>query len=123
MNTKHKNYGAIIAFINGEKIQYQMPSGKWVDIEHLKDLDFIMNYRIKPKTKTINGFEVPAPLDKQPELNTEYCIVDVNDHELYRQYRYTCDYDKLQLDRGLAFSNKEDAIKTAKAMLGIDPNS
>ena len=120
---KHKNHEFITAFINGESVQYKFASGDWCDVTNLRDLDYEVTYRMKPKTKTINGFEVPAPMDKEPGLDSKYYYADINKDEMYFSCWYTTSYDKLQFERGLCFSNKEDAIKTAKAMLGIDPNT
>ena len=77
-----------------------------------------------PETRVINGFAVPAPQTEELEYGTPYYLASSearhfhncaiwDDHEM----------DKLWLERGLAFLNAEDAIATAKAMLGIDPNS
>lgn len=75
-------------------------------------------------TRTVNGFEVPAP-EKQalydgdeyysPVLaNVDFCIKLIWDDD-------DGAFDIRLLDRGLVFLNKEDAIANAKAMLGIDP--
>lgn len=62
---------ALIALANGEKVEY-VPSGMagtkyWSDSEKTKNFtihDFYSGYwvfRLKPRTITINGIEVPAP--------------------------------------------------------------
>ena len=120
---KHRNHEFITAFINGEAVQYKFASGDWCDITNLRDLDYEVVYRMKPKTKTINGFEVPMPMDKEPEKDTPYYYPSVILESFYDASYYTSTWDERIYKRGLCFSNKEDAIKTTKAMLGIDPNT
>lgn len=77
-----------------------------------------------PKTKLVNGFEVPAPETKELEYHTGYYLASTITEHFYRDEVWNDHHnDKLWLERGLVFLNKEDAIATAKAMMGIDPNS
>jgi hypothetical protein len=76
----------------------------------------------KPKTRIINGFEVPAPETEAPK-NGERLFIAAVDIE---PYAYTCTWcanysDQLFLKRGLVFRTEEAAVANAKAMLGIDP--
>lgn len=64
---------ALIAVANGEEVQYRVNSAEWCDFN--KSMLFCpetiltginrngdnLSFRIKPKTITINGIEVPAP--------------------------------------------------------------
>lgn len=76
-----------------------------------------------PKTRTINGFEVPAPETKEPESLANYYLAVISTEDFYRGETWTgWDSDRFWLKQGLIFLNKEDAIANAKAMLGIDPN-
>ena len=118
---KHRNYEFIVAFAAGKEVEYFC--NKWHKVTDLYQLSGDTQLRMKPKTKTINGFEVPVPMDKEPKPDSKYYYADVNNDELYFSTWYTASYDKLQFKRGLCFSNKEDAIKTSRAMLGIDPNT
>jgi hypothetical protein len=74
------------------------------------------------ETRIINGFEVPAPEKKAPKHNTTYYLASPD-----MRHFHSCEswdgntVDKLWLERGLVFLTAEDAIATAKAMLGIDP--
>ena len=83
-------------------------------ISPLRDLYMVAESRV------INGIECPMPRVVPPKYGESYYVPDI----------YTADYNNLYiwnwseaakrwLDRGLVFSNKKDAIKTAKAMLGI----
>lgn len=73
-----------------------------------------------PRTCTINGFEVPAPEEVAPK--GKYYIANTLLYRLFvsSEWRNTS-CDQLRLERGLVFLSKEDAVATAKAMLGIDP--
>lgn len=78
---------------------------------------------MKPKTRIINGFEVPAPVAARPEKFDYYYAPSLQDDSFYFSYVWTEDsVDKKCLARGLVFLTKEDAIANAKAMLGIDPH-
>lgn len=84
-------------------------------------LDIISMY---PETRIINGFEVPAPEINELECDTDFYLASPITEQLYMGIIWVGNRtDKFMLNRGLVFLNKEDAIATAKAMLGIDPNS
>lgn len=75
-----------------------------------------------PKTRIINGFEVPAPETTKPERNAIYFATDVNHADMAGCREWDNDaFDTRMLERGLVFLTKEDAIANAKAMLGINP--
>jgi len=76
-----------------------------------------------PKTRVINGFDVPAPETEEPEFGTEYYLASTLNECFCVKYN-TWDGERFEvrsLERGLVFLNEEDAIANAKAMLGIDP--
>lgn len=102
---------------NGEEIEVRLgTSGDW----HSKDNNGFsthMDYRIKPKTITVNGIEVPAPLTTLEGLDTFY-LATPSHVDFYINYwaAVSC---KRWLDRGLCHKTKEAAIAHAKAMCGI----
>jgi hypothetical protein len=85
-------------------------------------------YRRKPQTVKINGFEVPAPLKEALADGDEYFIEAPNVSEFYIIEFWgggavdAEKYDQMQLHRGIAHATKEGAIASCKARLGIDPN-
>lgn len=82
-------------------------------------LDIIGMY---PKTRIINGFEVPAPETKEPECGVQFYMAAPNFILFHSSYTWDFhELNKIWLNRGLLFLDKEDAIANAKAMLGIDP--
>lgn len=76
-----------------------------------------------PKTRVINGFEVPAPETTAPDDLSVYFTPNVLIKEFYSVMPWSneCEWDKRVLSRGLVFLTKEAAIANAKAMIGIDP--
>ena len=79
---------ALIALANGEKVQLNCDIG-WCDINDFEDWDikqFTQNvakyeFRLKPRTITLNGIEVPAPFD--PEVGEEYFYLNLQRECLY----------------------------------------
>lgn len=90
------------------------------------DLD-ISYYKIKPKTITVNGFEIPEPVREELILGQYYFIpspTNFEEEDLFEDYYWDSDRnDKSFLERGVIHLTKENAIAHAKAMLGIDPNA
>lgn len=86
------------------------------------DLDIIGMCQAKP-TRIINGFEVPAPETGELNERVAYYTPVFNNNCFYREEKWAAGsvFDLRLLKRGLVFLTKEDAIATAKAMLGIDP--
>lgn len=75
-----------------------------------------------PKTRIINGFEVPAPETESLKVGDWYFCPKILCDEFCEGERWGgSSYDLRALNRGLVFLNKKDAIANAKAMLGIDP--
>ena len=64
---------ALIALANGEEVEYESING-WSHAKHLHAYEFLgmcLKFRIKPRTITINGIEVPAPFEPK---NKEQCF-------------------------------------------------
>lgn len=64
---------ALIALANGEDVEYY--KHEWMDVNRLsvRDLtssDNMYKFRLKPRTITLNGFEVPIPF--KPEIGEQY---------------------------------------------------
>lgn len=62
---------ALISLANGEEVEFKDGMNKWENIKHHMNLDLSMfltapewmSFRLKPRTITINGIEVPAPFE------------------------------------------------------------
>lgn len=82
-------------------------------------------YRLKPKTKIINGVEIPD-LSFTPKVDEDYFVVDLTLNCLYDMYMClgsSYNYTKLLVERGLVYpyteEGKQAAILHAKALLNI----
>lgn len=81
---------ALIALANGEEVQGNIGS-EWVDItvdQKLSIKSFIIEtndygdavkFRLKPRTITLNGIEVPAPFEPK-EFEDCYMLTDLYEH-------------------------------------------
>ena len=100
-------------------------AGVWFDTNgDVKLLTSHIKYRIKPRTITVNGFEVPEPIRAKPSVGDEYFLASPSDVGMHYCTLWSDDeYENCRLSRGLCHATQEAAIAHAKAMLGIDPNS
>lgn len=74
------------------------------------------------KTISVNGFEVPAPMERPLEDRTWYYVPSLTVDAFYCELAWYGDgMDRLALERGLAHTTEEAAVAHAKAMLSIDP--
>jgi len=72
---------ALIALASGEEVEFKDSVDKWENIKHHMNLDLSMflntpdwmKFRLKPRTITINGIEVPAPFEPK-EGETYWCF-------------------------------------------------
>ena len=107
---------------NGEEIEYSPKKGVWYNFKNEENdvlsFDYWGEYRIKPKTITVNGTEVPAPLTTLEGLDTFYLAVPSN-MDFYVNFATSFNCNKDWLERGLCHKTKEAAIAHAKAMCGI----
>lgn len=83
---------ALIALANGEKVEYKEVSGTWRDAS-LLTVNTILNFddgcllfRLKSRTITINGIEVPAPF--KPKEGNECFILDVESEDGFYRFVY-----------------------------------
>ena len=88
-----------------------------------------LDYRRKPQTVTVNGFDVPKPLENI-EAGQVVWFSDPTLTDWAGEDRFVSDagwpargvaWQKMLKERKLYHANKEDAVAYAKAMAGIDP--
>lgn len=122
---------ALIAHLQGEKVECKAIDSKWSDFVEcfgyismgkLRDFgDAGWEFRLAPRTITVNGREVPEPVKGKPIRNSDYYCVCLDGNELFCISSWTDhEVDVLRLQRGLIHLTKEAAIAHAKAMLGVD---
>lgn len=76
-----------------------------------------LEYRLKPRTININGFEVPEPLRSVPAYGTSYFIIDLPDVE---DMTWTNVPDEYQwLKAGIIHLTREAAEKHLEALLSF----
>lgn len=96
------------------------PQTPWEDLETNPMWDFTHEYRRKPKTIKVNGFDVPAPV--RTALNGSVWLAAPHAHSYSVEFPILkTDWEMLVLQRGLFHATEKDAVAHAKAMLGIDP--
>ena len=113
------------AAANGDTIQGRFyPDGAWEDCHASWEvLRITCEYRIKPKTIKVNGFDVPEPMRIRPVVGSTYWIVSLAKAEMCDDYTWEGGpIDELWLSRGICHTTDVAAIAHAKAMLGIDPS-
>lgn len=82
-----------------------------------------IRYRLKPRTRMLNGFEVPAPMDVMPDVGSRYWVIDACDINGSDDIIFSNDAaDQRAFNRGFMFATREDAIANFKAICGEDPN-
>ena len=107
---------ALIALANGEAVEYNS-DGAWWEIDGncaLKIFDQSWDYRIKPRTITINGIEVPAPF-KPKTMGEQYFFLYPSNEEGYGMNYFDCDDHETWMQFGAWRS--EDEIKQVVSAL------
>jgi hypothetical protein len=125
MKTAQEKAAELLPFVqalaNGENVTQSIDGG--AELPSNGSFVYGLTYSIKPKMMLVNGFEVPEPTRKSPNVGTK-CYTAAVSHPLFYLTETWFDNDShgrlMQL--GLHHSTKEAAIAHAKAMLGINPN-
>ena len=75
---------AAIAFIDGKQVEFMDETGQWRIVLNNTVLKVFLDrtcFRLKPRTITINGIEVPAPFD--PMHSEKYFYLNLQRECLY----------------------------------------
>lgn len=120
---------ALIAHLQGETVEVMGIDGVWkpfmvivgdTRLVHVDSLSFCAgcSFRLAPRTIRVNGVEVPAPERVAPAYGITYYIPDPTLEDYYCESAWVDGLaDIRELERGLVYLTKEDAISRAKAML------
>ena len=95
-------------------------SNTWWKCEGHPAWQFAMEYRRKPRTININGFEVPEPVREPLQDYQKYYDVSIGSMESVVEYSWDggpMDFDTL--NKGLIHLTKEAAMLHAKALLSF----
>ena len=96
--------------------------GNWQDFNKLNPPNWFddIEYRRKPKTISINGFDVPEPVSTPPNEQKRYFVPSVTEDDCYLEHYWDDDsFDRNYLIRGVIHLTKEAAIQHAKALLSF----
>lgn len=103
-----------------ERWEFKTQDGYWLSNETHPSWSEDNEYRRKPRTIKVNGFDVPEPV-KSFDDGT-YWLAEPGEDKFTDEYIWIDDSeDHKWLSRGLIHSTKEAAAKHAMAMCGIDP--
>lgn len=126
---KGYKYARILRWIaDGEEVQFQTFSGKWM-IQDIATTLFEISverfapdrYRLKPRTIEVNGYTVPEPMTEAPAMYTNYWVPSpTSSNFAVRDTWINSEFDRNKLDRQIAHSTEAAAIAHAKAWLRID---
>lgn len=119
---------ALIALANGEEVEYI--SKGWTDTKYWSDSEKTKNFtihdfysgswvfRLKPRTITINGIEVPAPFE--PKLGEKYWIIETSDKN---SYSYISSFENDEQDKSLtklgAWRTEEEIKQVVSALRSV----
>lgn len=87
-------------------------SGSYMTMEG-DELQFHELFSLTPIIKTIvvNGFDVPAPMERPPKEGADYHVAYVMDEKYSRLWSWCGDpIDRMALERGLAHTTEEAAV-------------
>lgn len=120
MTKAHKHKDLIIAWANGETIQFWGGDKHgWLDVLE-PNFNSDAKFRVKPEIIIINGIEVPTPVRQELSEGTRYYIPQLMSAELCNWYEWTDGpADKRALSRGTVHLTKESAVQHAKALLSF----
>ncbi len=106
---------ALIALANGEEVECRAYEKNWINAgnyNHCLGLFFdeSFEFRLKPKTITLNGIEVPAPFE--PKVGEEYWFIAD-----YTSSGYGCTQEGTGINSSIGKWKSEEEIKQVVAAL------
>lgn len=117
----------LVAIGTNEPVQYEKLPNMWVTLSETQVNVLLLrisrgahvgSYRVKPKTITVNGVEIQAPLTKAPNVGEYYYLVALLESKHFYHFTWSDDEsDNRALARGICHSTEEAAVAHAKALL------
>ena len=106
---------ALIALANGEEVEYLYGENNWISVIEKQVLITAFTgskfkFRIKPRTITLNGIEVPAPFE--PKVGEEYWFIAD-----YISSAYGCAQEGTGINSSIGKWRSEDEVKQVVAAL------
>jgi len=87
-----------------------------LSVRDLTSLDSIYKFRLKPRTITLNGIEVPAPFE--PKEDCIVFIIDDSKTSGYRSYDYELGFDN-KVDFIGMWQSEEEIKQVVKALRSV----
>lgn len=123
---KHPYAEILNAIAEGKQIQFNY-NGGWVDqawsttlVEIVDEVFEPSEYRVKPNTINIGGFEVPKPVTDELEKGQRFWVVELTDSDLVSGTAWDDHaFDRRMLKLGLIHLTKEAAQTHAQALIDI----
>ena len=103
---------ALIALANGEEVE-NFTGGAWCSVDESSEVGAFLSdrkFRLKPRTITINGIEVPAPFE--PKVGEKYWFIAD-----YTSYGYSDTQEGAGINSIIGKWRTEDEIKQVVAAL------
>ncbi len=124
-------FNTLIALANGENVQWRDSNGEWCNQSAETTLREIASrrwdpedYRVKPKTILINGFEVPEPVRTPLKQGQEFWVAFPHaEGSLINWCWDGGDTDIRWLKRGLVHLTEESAKRHCDALLSFTERS
>lgn len=133
LNMTHPHAEILRAIADGVPLsEFEVTSNGrcWLNVKEAKMTDWFFSdpqqwlVRRKQRTHVVNGFTVPAPMDKEPSKNDDYFTPYFRNDSFAQKFGWFDDCEDRNLfKRGLCFATEEATIANAKAMLKIDPEA
>lgn len=110
---------ALIALANGEDVEF-FYRDVWDSIGEMIVIDHFMSdkfkFRLKPRTITINGIEVPAPFE--PKEDCQVWIINDGKTDNCRKYNYEVEGDKRNTFIGM-WRTEEEIKQVVSALRNV----
>lgn len=125
MNELISGKEALIALANGEEVECRAQQKHWINAKsNLHPLGFFFDesfeFRLKPRTITINGIEVPAPFE--PNKRDEYWFINSSNLTGYGKNKFLDDADDECLTFYGAWRNEDEIKQVVAALRSIFSN-
>lgn len=117
MGKPHKHAEVIKAWVDDPEQVVQVfneDAGEWQDLDCTPTWAPFLQYRIKPKTININGYEVPEPVREPLGIGKRYYVVSPYGSEVFNWAGDRIDYDLLK--NGAIHLTKEAAQLHSEAI-------
>ena len=126
MKEDHKHAQYIIAWANGEEVEFldecflDECSDHWADVGESHYWNPDRKYRFKPKMIRCGNMEFPEPIRVAPDRGDTYYVPNISSISLFTGLLWSCsEYDLRVFDRGLCHTTQAAAEAHANALIAL----